>query len=134
MSIGTGKVPNSTQIANVIPIFKSQERDDFTNYGPMALLPAFSKILERVIYKRPYNFLTLNNVLNTSQYRFRSGHSIVHAVTEFVQHVIKAIEKREYTIGIYLNLSKAFDTKINSTLLQKLEHYGIHSWHFFKMV
>ena len=104
MSIETGIVPNSMKIAKVIPIFKSKERDDFTNYRPISLLPALSKILERVIYKRLYNFLNLNNVLNTSQYDFRSGHSTVHAVTEFVQHVIEAIEKRESTIGIYLDL------------------------------
>ncbi len=73
-----------------------------------------------MICKRLDNFLTLNNVLNTSQYGFRSGHSIIHAVIEFV--VIEAIEKHEYTIGIYLDLS---NTIIHLTLLQKLEQYGI---------
>ncbi len=92
VSIGTGTVPNSMKIAKDIYIFKSKDPIDFTNYRPISLFSALSKILERVIFKRVYKVLTLNNALNTSQYAFRCGHSTVHAITEFVQHVIGAID------------------------------------------
>ncbi len=45
------------KIAKVIPIFKSKEHDLLTNYRPISLLPALSKILEKVMHKRLYSFL-----------------------------------------------------------------------------
>ena len=46
LSITSGIVPNQLKIARVIPLFKSGEQDIFTNYSPVSVLPAFSKILE----------------------------------------------------------------------------------------
>ncbi len=123
MSIRTGTVPHLMKIAKVLSLYKSKECDDFTNYSPISLLPALSKILERVIYKRLYNCFTLNNVSNTSQYGFRSGHSTVHTVTEFVRHVIESIAWL-FSRNICTSI-KSFHTIIHSTLLQKLEQYGI---------
>ena len=47
LSITSGFVPNQLKIAGVIPLFKSGERDIFSNYRPVSILPAFSKILEK---------------------------------------------------------------------------------------
>ena len=57
LSITSGIVPNQLKIARVIPLFKSGEQDIFTNYRPVSVLPAFSKILERVMYNRLLRFL-----------------------------------------------------------------------------
>ena len=59
LSITSGIVPNQLKIARVIPLFKSGEQDIFTNYRPVSVLPAFSKILERVMYNRLLKFLKL---------------------------------------------------------------------------
>ena len=78
-----GHVPDIMKIAKVIPVYKAKEQDLFSNYRPISLLPAISKILERVVYKRVYNFLKLNDIFYPSQYGFRSNHSTIDALTEF---------------------------------------------------
>ena len=52
LSINSGIVPKQLKIARVVPLFKSGEQDVFSNCRFMSVLPAFSTILERVMYNR----------------------------------------------------------------------------------
>ena len=70
LSITSGIVPKQLKIARVIPLFKSGEQDVFTNYRPVSVLPAFSKILETVMYNRLLRFLNNHNILSDNQYGF----------------------------------------------------------------
>ncbi len=51
-SIENGEVPRCLKVAKVIAIFKKEETDQFVNYRPISILPAMSKILEKVLHKR----------------------------------------------------------------------------------
>ena len=126
-SIQTGTVPNSMKLAIVAPIFKSGNNQLFNNYRPISILPAFSKLLEKIIYNQLYTFLNNNNILYEHQYGFRKNHSTIHPILHLIKDVVTNNDKptKESTIGIFLDLSKAFDTISHDILLNKLDHYGI---------
>ena len=96
------------------------------------MLPAFSKILEKVIYNRLLQYLTKHNILSDNQFGFRKHHSTEYALTLLYDKISAAIDNKEITVGIFIDLSKAFDTVNHEILLQKLFHYGIrgvaHEW------
>ncbi len=118
-------MPSCIKIAKVIPIFKKGSKSEFTNYRPMVILPTISKILEKVIHKTLYEFLKINSSLYNSQYRFRKGHSTNQAVIALISKIINGFDNQEYTLGIFLDLSKAFDMIDHKTLLRELEYYGL---------
>ena len=124
-SLENGIFPNLMKLAEVIPLHKGKAKDLEANYRPISLLLTISKILEKVMYNRIYDFLTETSQIYQSQYSFRRRHSCEHAIGELVGEVIKNLENMKFTATIYLDLSKAFDTLEHSTLLSKLEIYGI---------
>ena len=124
-SFSQGIVPKKLKLAKVIPVYKKNDSKCIENYRPIALLPIFSKILEKIVYKRLDAYLQLQNVLIPQQFGFRKKCSTSMGVLNVVNTAINAIDKGEYCIGIFLDLSKAFDTIDHTILLSKLQHYGI---------
>ena len=70
-------------------------------------------------------FLQKNNILNENQFGFRSNHSTTQAISLVADKIQRAIEDKKISCGIFLDLSKAFDTVDHCILLKKLEYYGI---------
>ena len=134
LSLSSGVVPRELKIARVIPIFKTGDRGLFNNYRPVSVLSIFSKLLERVMHKRLLNFLNKYNILSINQFGFRKNHSTSLALIHLYDKISTAIDNREYTAGIFLDLSKAFDTVNHEIMLAKLEHYGVrgNSLQWFK--
>ena len=124
-SLSTGHFPDQMKHAYVIPLYKGGNKRFVANYRPISLLITISKLLEKIMYKCIYDFLDVNHALYDSQYGFRKKHSCEHAISELLSNIVKGFEKREFTISIFLDLSKAFDTLLHSVLFVKLEHYGI---------
>ena len=111
--------------ADVSPLHKNKERHVVTNYRPISLLITISKILEKEVYSRVYNFLVETDQLYQSQYGFRSGHSCQNAISELIGTILKNQEENKMTIRVFIDLSKAFDTLSHDILLRKLYKYGI---------
>ena len=123
-SLSSGIFPDELKVAKVVPIYKKDNPQEFGNYRPVSVLPCISKILERIVYNRSYEFLSKNHLLYKKQYGFRTDHSTYMAVIDFINAVTKAIDQNMNTVGIFMDLSKAFDTIDHDILLSKLYHYG----------
>ena len=100
VSFNTGIFPNQMKIAKVIPIFKSGEKDVFTHYRPISLLPQFLKILEKLYCDRLDSFLFKYSILSPSQYGFRSNISTSHALIELVEEITASLDNNKYAIGM----------------------------------
>ena len=124
-SLMTGMVPNGMKTSTVTPIFKQGITTDPTNYRPISVLAYFAKLLEKVMYQRLNNYINKMNILYPYQHGFRSGHSTSMSVINIQDKISHAIDKNEFSIGIFLDLSKAFDTVDHNILLKKLENYGV---------
>ena len=131
-SFSNGIVPDHLKIAKVYPLFKSGDRCLLNNYRPISVLPSFSKIMEKLVYNRLMAYLTRHNILYDYQFGFRSHHDTTLAVIEMIDRITAAIDSKCYSLGIFIDLSKAFDSINHQILLEKLHHYGIrgiaHKW------
>ena len=121
----SGTIPDSLKIALVTPVFKDNETNEFKTYRPISVITCFSKILEKRMYRRLIKFIEKNKILTKHQYSFRDNRSTELAIIQLADRITKVNDKREYTYGIFLDLSKPFDTINHKILIQKLEHYGI---------
>ena len=85
----------------------------------------FCQIFEKVLYNRMIKFAEQYNILYRCQFGFRKNYSTSHALIHLINRISSAIDQRETTVGVFLDLSKAFDTLDHQILFTKLEHYGI---------
>ena len=120
-----GTFPTVFKTGKVIPIYKKDNKECIENYRPVSILPIFGKIFEKIIYKRLYAFFVSKGVLNDAQFGFRKGHSTTHALHKSVDSITKSLADHKHVLGIFIDLSKAFDTLDHQILLKKLENYGI---------
>ena len=86
------------------------------NYRPLAIISVFAKLLERVMYNRLISFFHKNGVFSEAQNGFRKGRCIETAVQSFIERIQEALDKRIPTIGIFIDLPKAYDV-LNHELL-----------------
>lgn len=121
----TGVFPYSLKRSEVCPIYKNGDRSRINNYRPISILPAISKILEKIINTRLVKYLEKNNLLSVNQYGFRHGKSTEQAVNKLIEFISSNLDKRKKCLSIFLDLAKAFDTISVSLLLNKLEALGI---------
>ena len=124
-SFELGIFPEKMKIAKVVPIFKAGERKLFTNYRPVSVLPQFSKILEKLYNNRLTNFIENHNLLTNGQYGFRNNMSTALALLQLTEDIIANTDASKYTVGVFIDLKKAFDTINHNILVKKLHYFGI---------
>ena len=124
-SIVKGIFPDDLEIAKVTSIYKAGNSSNISNYRPMSVLRCFSKMQERIMYGRLQKYLKDQNILYDNQFGFQTGHSTEHAIAQFTDQIYEAFDKNKYNLGVFIDLTKAFDIIDHSILLRKLELFGI---------
>jgi hypothetical protein len=99
-------------------LYKRGDKSDLANYRPISLLPTFSKIIEKIIYKRLYSHIP-------EQFGFRENSSTEMATHTLLKNVLSCLEDKNYVGGLFCDLQKAVDCVNHNILLEKMEFYGI---------
>jgi hypothetical protein len=74
LSISSGIFPDQLKIARIVPIFKTGDRQIFSNNRPISILPIFSKVFEKIVSIHLINYMDRLHILVDNQFGFRSGH------------------------------------------------------------
>ena len=101
-----GIFPDDLKIVKITLIYKADNSSNGSNYTPISVLPCFSKMPGQIICNLLSKYLKDQNILYNKQFGFRTGHSADHAIAQLVDQIYKAFEKNEYTLGVFIALSR----------------------------
>lgn len=116
--------PKRWKKAIIIPIPKCTEPKEVSDYRPISLLVAFSKILEKQASTQMKEYFETNNEMDNLQSAYKEYHSTTTALLEIIDSINKALNKSEITILTLLDYSKAFDCANHKLILAKLKSLG----------
>ena len=107
------------------PIHKSGPPSNPANFRPISLVPVMAKIVEKIVQRQLYAYLSTNDLLASSQHGFRPRHSTETALISVSDYILSATDRGSLTLLCLIDLSKCFDVIDHSKLLTKLQQYGI---------
>lgn len=122
-----GYFPSAFKTSIVIPIFKTGDRMEASNYRPISLITNFAKVFEKIIKVRLNDFLKKFKILSEMQYGFREGKSTQDAILALTSKVYTALDESIPSLAVFIDLAKAFDTVSHAILVETLEQIGIRN-------
>jgi hypothetical protein len=128
-TLATGIFPLRLKYAQIHPIFKEGDTADITNYRRISLLTSFSKIFEKVIYKRLYTHFVKSKVFAPEQYGFRNKLSTELASYKLLDAALTSLNNRSIVGGIFCDIRKAFGSVNHTILKSKMQFFGITGKH-----
>ena len=96
--LSEGIFPDKMKIAKLSSIFKGGNNLQTENYRSISVLAVFSKILEKIMYNRVYNYFVENKILFQKQSVFQINTLTEHAVLELVRNITKSFEKKRISV------------------------------------
>ena len=121
------RMPTVFKLAKISPLFKSGDKFNARNCRPVAVLPALSKIVERVVFSRLKCHLETHNLLADTQNAYREKRSVTTAMLQLYDEIMLKQDEGIDSACVFLDCSAAFDTIQHDVLLEKLKLYGASS-------
>ena len=112
LSITKGSVPKELKIEKVVPIYKIENCMLVNNFRTVSVLPLPSEILEQLMYFRILSFFDKHNLFYIYQFGFSARHGTDIALIDLIDKIMSALNEGDYVLGVFLDLSKAFDKLI----------------------
>ncbi len=126
----TGKFPTKMKTTKVIPLCKSGDKHFFKLQANLIVTTVFKNSGKgRLFTKRLNNFTYKHCILCEQQYGFRKNLTTSLAVMDFVEQITNATERKQYTVGVFYHLQKAFETIDHKLLLIKVQNMASEDWH-----
>ena len=122
-SFETSSFPDVLKLGTITPVHKKGSKNEKGNYRPISILPAISKIFERIMHTQVSNYF--KNIFSDFQCGFRKGYSAQTCLMLFEDLWRKAIDKGEQFAALMIDLSKAFDCISHELLIAKIHAYGL---------
>lgn len=124
-SLETSSVPDLWKMALITPLPKVSNPASLSELRPISILPAASKILEKIVKGQILEFLKDKNVIPKFQSGFRSNFSCATALLKITSDITQAFDEGHSCPAVLIDMTKAFDSLNIELLLAKLSHYGI---------
>ena len=120
-----GYFPSCWKTSLIRPLPKVNNPANYGDLRPVSVLPALSKVLEKIVYGQLYTYVVQNSILNSHQSGFRKQHSTTTVLVDIVDDIFGATDDGDASLLVLLDFSKAFDTLDHSLLCAKLRYYGL---------
>lgn len=120
------KFPDRWKHAIIKPIPKNDNPTCPTDFRPISLLPAISKIIEKLACSQMCDFFKGDRSLDNLQSAYKKFHSTSTALLNITDDIYKAMDKSQITLLVLLDYSKAFDCANHKLILAKLQSHGFH--------
>ena len=125
-SFRVGVFPSRWKMALVKALPKINIPVNPADFRPISLLPAISKVMEKIAAKQMVDYLKAKMLLDKNQSAYKQNHSTLTALLKITDDIYDALENTEITILVLLDYSKAFDCANHRLILAKLQKCGFH--------
>ena len=127
LSISTRMFPDFWKKVKIIPLHKKEDLLNPKNYRPVAIVPIFSKVLERVIFNQMIKYLNQHKLIHPNHHAYRTNHNTTTALLQMYDIWLDSLENGEVSGVCFLDMSAAFDIVDHPLLISKLKLYGFDS-------
>ena len=125
-SLHSGEIPQMWRSAIIVPVLKAgKPPSQQSSYRPISLTSCVMKVMERMLSNRLYDLAETNHWFSDQQAGFRKARGVEDQILRITQRISDGFQRKEKSILVLLDFSKAYDTIWRQRLLLSLANLGI---------